>query len=90
MSDIKQTVGFLQKVPLFQSLKHRHLEHPAKRMLERPFAAGQSMVTQGQGVEGFFVIVSGRAEAIREHSDGIKTIVNACGPLRFLGNWLFR
>ena len=85
MSEIKQTVVFLQKVPLFQGLNHRHLEHLAKRMVERQFAAGQSIVTQGQGGEGFFVIVSGKAEAIREHSDGIKTVVNTFGPTDFFG-----
>jgi hypothetical protein len=33
MSDIKQTIGFLQNVPLFQGLNHRQLEHLAKRMV---------------------------------------------------------
>ena len=35
MSNLKQTVGFLQKAPLFQSLNNRQLEHLARHMVER-------------------------------------------------------
>lgn len=85
MSDLKQTVGFLQKVPLFHNLNNRQLEHLSKRMIEREFTAGQSIVQQGHGGEGFFVIVSGKAEAFRERSDGVKVEVNSFGPTDFFG-----
>ena len=85
MSDLKQTVGFLQKVPLFQSLNNRQLENLAKRMVEREYAAEQPIVNQGQGGEGFFIIVSGKAEAFRERSDGAKVPVNTLGPTDFFG-----
>lgn len=85
MSDRKQTVGFLQKVPLFHGLKNRHLEHLAKRMVERRYAAGQPIVSQGHGGEGFFVIVSGKAEAFRERADGDRVPVNSFGPTDFFG-----
>ena len=85
MRDVKETVGFLHRVPLFQSLNNRQLEHLAKRFVEREFAAGQAMVTQGQGGEGFFVLVSGKAEVIRERSDGTRAVVNNFGPTDFFG-----
>lgn len=85
MSDLKQTTGFLQNVPLFQSLNNRQLQHLAKRMVEREYEAGQAIVTQGKGGEGFFVIVSGRAEAHRERADGVKVTVNTFGPTDFFG-----
>ena len=85
MSDIKQTVGFLQKVPLFESLNHRQLEHLAKRMVDRSYSEGQDIVTQGKGGEGFFVIVSGKADAFREVSDGGKVAVNHFGPTDYFG-----
>lgn len=85
MRDVKETAGFLQRVPLFQSLNNRQLEHLAKRFVEREFAAGQAMVTQGQGGEGFFVLVSGKAEVIRERSDGTRAVVNNFGPTDFFG-----
>ena len=85
MNNLKQTVDFLQKVPLFESLNNRQLEHLAKRMVERKYDSGHPIVTQGKGGEGFFVIVSGRAEAFRERSDGDKVVVNAFGPTDFFG-----
>lgn len=77
--------SFLQNVPLFHGLSSRHLEQLAKRMVERTYAAGQTIVTQGQGGEGFFIIVSGKAEVSRERSDGTKIEVNAFGPNDFFG-----
>jgi hypothetical protein len=94
MSDLKQTVGFLHKIPLFQGLNNRQYEHLAKRMVERSYDAGHAIVNQDQGGEGFFIIVSGKAEAFRERADGAKgrpiTLVNwpcwmmGCAPLRWL------
>ena len=85
MSELKNTVGFLQNVPLFHNLNNRQLEHLAKRMVEREFAAEQFIVQQGQGGEGFFIIVSGKAEAYRERADGTKVEVNTFGPTDFFG-----
>jgi len=85
MSDLKQTVGFLQKVSLFQGLNNRQYEHLAKRMVERSYAAGHAIVSQDQGGEGFFIIVAGKAEALRERSDGVKVTVNNFGPTDYFG-----
>jgi CRP-like cAMP-binding protein len=85
MSDPKQTVRFLDSVPLFSGLNSRQLEHLARRFVERDYAAGQAIVTQGTGGEGFFIVVSGRAEAIRERADGTRAVVNTFGPTDFFG-----
>jgi CRP/FNR family cyclic AMP-dependent transcriptional regulator len=85
MSDPKQTVRFLDSVPLFSGLNSRQLEHLARRFVERDYAAGQAIVTQGTGGEGFFIVASGRAEAIRERADGTRAVVNTFGPTDFFG-----
>jgi CRP/FNR family cyclic AMP-dependent transcriptional regulator len=85
MAEQKQIIGFLQKVPLFQGLKNRQLELLAKRFVERNYKAGTTIVTQGQGGEGFFIIISGKAEAIRQRTDGEKVLVNSFGPTDFFG-----
>jgi len=83
--DVKMTVELLQRTPLFSGLNKRQLEGMAKRFVERKFDAGETIVTQGRGGEGFFVVVSGRAEAIREHADGEKTVLNPLEPGDFFG-----
>jgi CRP-like cAMP-binding protein len=85
MNDLKQTVGFLENVPLFHGLNNRQLERLGKRMIERQYTAGQPIVSQGQGGEGIFVVVSGKAEAFRQRADGEKVPVNAFGPTDFFG-----
>ena len=85
MATTADTIRFLQRVPLFQGLNNRQLGKLAERFVERKYAVGQSMVTQGQGGEGFFIIVSGKAEAIRARADGDKVVVNTFGPTDFFG-----
>lgn len=85
MLDSEQTIGFLERVPLFAGLNHRQLEALGKRFVERSYAPGESIVTQGQGGEGLFVIVSGKADAVRERADGAKVEVSAFGPTDFFG-----
>jgi CRP/FNR family cyclic AMP-dependent transcriptional regulator len=85
MADVKETVGFLNRVPLFRGLKKRQLERLAKRFVQRKYAAGEAIVTQDKGGEGFFIVVSGQAEAIRERADGTRVVVNTFGPTDFLG-----
>jgi CRP/FNR family cyclic AMP-dependent transcriptional regulator len=79
------TVQFLHKVPMFQGLNDRQLERLARSFVKRSFPAGENMVTQGQGGIGFFIIVSGKAEAVRTRSDGTKVVVNTFGPTDFFG-----
>jgi CRP/FNR family transcriptional regulator, cyclic AMP receptor protein len=81
--DIKKT--FLKNVPLFKGLKDHQLQRIADRMVERKYAAGDVIVKQGQGGEGFFVVTTGKSEATRERSNGEIVTVNSFGPMDFFG-----
>lgn len=85
MVDPKMTAQVLQRTPLFTNLNQRQLERLAKRFVEREYAAGEKIVTQGKGGEGFFIVASGRAEAVREHADGERTVLNPLEPGDFFG-----
>jgi CRP/FNR family transcriptional regulator, cyclic AMP receptor protein len=85
MASTDEKKEFLKKVPLFHGLKDRQLMRLADRMTERSYKAGDVIVRQGSGGEGFFVIISGKAEAIRERSDGEKAVVNSFGPTDYFG-----
>lgn len=85
MVDIDKTVGALGNAALFRGLKRRQLERFANRFVEREYDEGAAIVTQGKGGEGFFVIVSGAAEVIRETPDGEKVKVNEFGPGDYFG-----
>ncbi len=85
MTSADQKKKFLSKVPLFTGLKDRQLQRIADRMVERSYAAGDLIVKQGQGGEGFYVVTSGKAEATRERADGEKTVVNTFGETDYFG-----
>jgi CRP-like cAMP-binding protein len=85
MANMEETVGFLARVPLFNNLKKRQLERLARHFVPRDYAAGVAIVAQDKGGEGFFIILSGKAEAIRERADGTKTVVNTFEETSFFG-----
>jgi len=85
MADLKEIVGFLNRVPLFQGLNRHQIERLARGLVPRDYTAGQAIVTQGKGGEGFFIVVSGQAEAVRERADGTSVVVNTFGPTDFFG-----
>jgi CRP/FNR family transcriptional regulator, cyclic AMP receptor protein len=85
MSNLKETVTFLEKVSFFGGLKKRQLENLAKRMVSRSYRKGDPIVVQGQGGEGFFIVTSGKAEAIRRRADGDNLVVNEFSTGDFFG-----
>ncbi|MBN1876150.1 MAG: cyclic nucleotide-binding domain-containing protein [Anaerolineae bacterium] len=85
MVEIKETIDILNRIPLFQGLKRRQLERLAQTFVERKYGEGEAIVTQGKGGEGFFIIASGKAEALRVKIDGTKVLLNPLEPMDFFG-----
>ncbi len=81
----KEIADVLARVPLFRGLSGRQRGSLAKRFVERQYPADRAIVTQGKGGEGFFIILSGKTNVIRERSDGEKVQVNTFGPSDFFG-----
>jgi CRP-like cAMP-binding protein len=55
------SLELLRHVPLFDGLDDKHLKRLGESFTERPFTAGQKLVTEGSGGVGFFVIETGQA-----------------------------
>ena len=85
MQDADQITRFLHTVPMFQGLNERQLNRLAKRFKERNYAKGETIVTQGTLGIGLFIIEKGKVEAVREHNDGSKSVVNQLGATDFFG-----
>jgi len=85
MPSEKDTVSFLARVPMFQGLNAGQVKRLAGRFVRRKFEAGTDIVTQGKGGAGLFVLVSGKAEAVRVRTDGSKVVLNVFGPTDFFG-----
>ena len=85
MQEVDQITRFLHTVPMFQGLNERQLNRLAKRFKERTYTKGETIVTQGTLGIGLFIIEKGKVEAVREHNDGSKSVVNQLGPTDFFG-----
>ncbi len=85
MADLERIAEILGKVPLFESLNKRQLQNLARIFIDRQCQAGEVIVPQGREGYGFFIVASGKAEAVRERADGTKSVVNTFGPGDFFG-----
>ncbi len=85
MTDPKEIASLLERVPLFLGLSRKHLERLARRVVEREYPEGRIIVEQNKGGEGFFLLVEGAAEVVRERTDGNKVVVNKLGENDFFG-----
>ncbi|MBN1935034.1 MAG: cyclic nucleotide-binding domain-containing protein [Anaerolineae bacterium] len=84
-SRLRKTVAFLARVPLFQDLKKRQLRSLARWAIPRHYASGEAIVRQGKSGIGLFIVVSGKAEAVRTRRDGTRVVVNAFVLTDFFG-----
>jgi len=85
MVDIKAYVQILSRVPLFSGLSEKQLKKLANRLTKRDYDKDDAIITQGKGGEGLFVLVDGKAEAVRRQPDGESISVNTFGPNDFFG-----
>jgi CRP/FNR family cyclic AMP-dependent transcriptional regulator len=58
-------VDRLTRVPLFAGVSKRDLEFVASRVDEVSLKAGQTLITEGQPTESFFILVSGQVQVSR-------------------------
>jgi CRP-like cAMP-binding protein len=82
MSDAKaaHTEALLGSVPLFAALNKKQLKLLHESAKERTFAAGQTIVKQGDSGVGFYLIVAGQARVAK----GGRTVATL-GPGQFFG-----
>ena len=74
------TVEQIQHVPLFADLDRRELQSLASSFKERVFDAGSTVVAEGTGGVGFFIIDEGEATVSREGQELAKL-----GPNQYFG-----
>ena len=55
------SIDVLGRVPIFSDLNKRELERIARSFRERRFSAGDTVVEEGKGGVGFFVVADGSA-----------------------------
>jgi CRP/FNR family cyclic AMP-dependent transcriptional regulator len=65
-----EIVELLGRVPVFSTLEHDDLKRIAQLAVPRAFEPGQIVFREGDASDTCYIVRSGRARAVREHSDG--------------------
>src|SRR5438067_1325812 len=75
-----ETIALLQRVPVFSALGEDELAHVAEVTVPRRFEAGEVVFREGDESNTCYIVRSGQARAIREHSDGRSITLANFGP----------
>ena len=73
-------VELLARVPVFSTLEREDLERIAELAVPRAFEPGQVVFREGDASDTCYIVRSGRARAVREHSGGRTITLATFGP----------
>jgi CRP-like cAMP-binding protein len=76
----EETIALLHRVPVFEALAEDELARVADVAVPRSFDAGEVVFREGDHSSTCYVVRSGRARALREHSDGRSITLANFGP----------
>jgi CRP/FNR family transcriptional regulator len=75
-----EIVELLGRVPVFSTLEQTDLDRIAGLAVPRTFEPGQIVFREGDASDTCYIVRSGRARAVREHSDGRTITLATFGP----------
>jgi len=80
LASTQDTVELLAGVPAFEELEPPELARVAEVAVPRDFARGERVFSEGDDSDTCYVVYTGHARAIREHSDGRRLTLATFGP----------
>ncbi len=80
------TAEALRRVPVFSSLPDEELAQVVDVALPRSYEGGQTVFREGDQSDTCYIVRSGRARAVREHSDGRSITLAHFGPGDIFGD----
>ena len=75
-----EIVELLGRVPVFSTLEQEDLERIADLAVPRTFEPGQIVFREGDASDTCYIVRTGHARAVREHSDGRTITLASFGP----------
>lgn len=84
-SHAESPVSMLRDMPLFRVLDESQLEQLAARAVVRHFRRGERVVEQGRQQDTLFILLSGKAHAMRTGANGRSLLLQVLKPGDFFG-----
>ena len=75
----------LRNVPLFAELGRRDVDRLAKLMVPRQVKAGEVIIKENDQAAGFFIVTTGKLEAVRGEGTSNPQVLASFGPGDFFG-----
>lgn len=72
--------SFLSRLPLFNGLPEGDLKALSDIVLERPYAAGEPIFSEGERAEGLNIVFSGRVKIYKLAPNGKEQVLHIMGP----------
>lgn len=79
----------LERIALFSNLTHQSIQELESISRRRTFAKGAVVITEGDGSDSLYVVISGKAVALRSDASGRQLVVNRFGPWDYFGEMSF-
>ena len=70
----------LKQVPLFSGLNSLDLERVSRLVIRRKFKKGQTIISEGQALEGFYIVIAGQIKVYKFSPDGKEQILHIIHP----------
>jgi len=70
----------IARVPLFEGLPPEQIEDLAMIVTDQVFRKGQTIFSEGEEANGFYVLITGRVKIFKLSSDGKEQILHFFGP----------
>lgn len=67
-------------IPLFKGLPKEQLDEVVNSMADQTFDRGQTVLSEGEAAEGFFVLVQGKVKIFKLSTEGKEQILHFVGP----------
>jgi len=71
-----EIIDFITEIPLFKGLPERQIVEILKIALNRPFNRGQTVFSEGDEANGFYVLLSGRIKIFKLSPEGTEQILH--------------
>ncbi|MBN1827849.1 MAG: Crp/Fnr family transcriptional regulator [Deltaproteobacteria bacterium] len=73
-------IEILSRVPIFSGLDPGELKKIDRLALHRSYRRGQTLFSEGDGANGFFIVLSGRVKVFKISPNGKEQILHVFGP----------
>ena len=76
----KASLAFLRRIHLFKGLPQNNIEDLAQIAIEKSFQKGETLFSEGDEGNGFYVVMEGQVKVFKLSSEGREQILHIFGP----------